>query len=189
MNWYVVHTRIGRELTAATLLEQNLHFDVYLPEVLQRRRGKVQPVPLFPGYLFVRAVENHAALELIDQTPGCGHLVRFGRGQGEGPGTPAELPAGLVARLRRQAEAINDAGGLPVHNLQEGQVVEITSGPLQGFEAVFVGPMKPAARVEVLLRFLGQEQHVEVDADALKPRQAMVKRPRRTRGGGRKIRR
>ena len=48
--------------------------------------------------------------------------------------------------------------------------------------------MKPAARVEVLLRFLGQEQHVEVDADALEPRQEMVKRPRRTRGGGRKIR-
>lgn len=185
MDWYVVHTRLGHELTAATLLEQELKLEVYLPEVLQRVRKKLAPRPLFPGYLFVRPGAEEGALDQIDQNPAYGHLVRFGR-QADSPGTPARLPPDVVANLRARAAAIDAEGGLPAHTFKAGQHVEVVSGPLQGLDAIFVGPMTPSARVEILLRFLGQEQHLTVDVEMVRPRSG-DKRPRRTRGGHRKV--
>ena len=70
-----------------------------------------------------------------------------------------------------------------VLEVAEGQTVRILAGPLQGMDAVFVGPLTPAARVQVLLQFLGRQQQVEVDADAVEPA-APIKRPRRTRDAG-----
>jgi len=51
---------------------------------------------------------------------------------------------------------------------------------------VFLGPLTPAARVQVLLQFLGRQQQVEVDVNAIEP-STVLKRPRRTRGHGRRI--
>jgi len=54
ISWYVVHAQTQKELIAAAVLQGRLDLTVYLPEVLQTRRGKRQRAPLFPGYFLYR---------------------------------------------------------------------------------------------------------------------------------------
>lgn len=179
MAWYVIHTKPAREMLAATMLEERLQLAVFLPEVRQKRRGQIRLAPLFPGYLFAELDLEQVEASQIDRTPGVIRLVSFG-------GRPREVEAPVVEALREQVAALNDRGGLPQHPYREGDIVRLRSGPLQGLEAVFIGPMKPAERVRVLLNFLGRDQEAEVDVDLLEPA-GKVKRPRRTRGKNRPI--
>ncbi len=180
--WGVVHTRPYKELLAASLLEQSLGLEVYLPEVMRERRGVRKPTPFFPGYLFVRS--RLAALEVtrINRTPGVIRLLTWKE-------APQTIPAAVIETLRARVDAINGQGGLPSHPYRTGDRVLLIDGPLEGLEAVFQGPMTPSQRVTVLLTFLGQLQEVEVEVEHLEPAPPPPPRPpRRTRGKGRRIR-
>lgn len=191
MCWCVVHVRAGRELAAADLLQRNLRLRVYLPEVRQRWQGKMQLGPLFPGYLFVSTGSETGSetgrLAQVEAMPGCGRLVRSGSWT-----TPAAEPVriedGVVAQLQQHVEQLNATGGLPALRLRSGDSVQIKTGPMRGLDAIFLGPLTPAARVQVLLHFLGREQQVTVALDDIEPCAPDVKRVRRTRGHGRRIR-
>jgi transcriptional antiterminator RfaH len=181
--WYVVHTKARQELLAAGLLEQRLAAVVLLPQVRQRTRGQMRTAPLFPGYLFVQLDLEQTEASAVNNTPGVIRLVAFG-------GVPKPVPARVIAALQARLAEIDSQGGLPQHPFREGDRVRLTGGPLAGLEAVFVGPMRPAERVRVLLEFLGQEQEALVPVEDLEPAggHTMPKRPRRTRGKGRPIR-
>lgn len=182
LSWYVVHTKPRRELLAAGLLADDLGVVVYLPEVLQVVRGRRRSEPLFPGYVFIQADLAAAPLSRINATPGVLRLVTTG-------GQPQPLPAGEVEVLRERVDALNAAGGMPAHSLRPGDEVTLKAGPLQGLRAVFIGPMRPAQRVRVLLEFLGSLSETEVDVADLEPVSGVSteRRPRRTRGEGRRI--
>ncbi len=188
MCWCVVQVRAGRELAAAGLLQKNFDLNVYLPEVMQRWHGKIQLGPLFPGYLFARDDLGRGALAQVDGTPGCGHLLRLGSGDIRAAERVC-VPDDVVQQLKAKVSRLNQAGGLPVHNLHPGDSVQITAGPMQGLSAVFLGPLTPAARIQVLLHFLGREQAVLVAADCVEPcaPAPAPKGIRRTRGHGRYI--
>ena len=188
MCWCVVQVRAGRELAAAGLLQKNLDLSVYLPEVMQRYHGKTQLGPLFPGYLFARDDLGGGTLAQVDATPGCGHVVRMGKGLTP-TGDRVSVPDDVIQQLQAKVARFNQAGGLPAHNLHPGDSVQITKGPMHGLSAVFLGPLTPAARIQVLLHFLGREQAVMVATDSVEPcaPAAAPKRIRRTRGHGRYI--
>jgi transcriptional antiterminator RfaH len=181
--WYVVHTKARQEILAAGLLEQRLAAAVLLPQVRQRYRGQMRSAPLFPGYLFVELDLEQSEASAVNNTPGVIRLVAFG-------GVPKPVPGRVIAALQARLAEIDAQGGLPQHPFKEGDRVRLTGGPLAGLEAVFVGPMRPAERVRVLLEFLGQEQETLVPVEDLEPAggPALPKRPRRTRGQGRVIR-
>jgi hypothetical protein len=87
---------------------------------------------------------------------------------------------------------LNRQGGLLPHGFQSGEPVIFAAGPLQGLEALFVGPLTPTRRVQVLLHFLGQEQQMTVDVRLLAkhpaaPQAPSAHPPRRSRGKGRPI--
>jgi transcriptional antiterminator RfaH len=185
--WFVVHVRAGRELATADLMQRNLQLEVFLPEVRQRWRGKMQLGPLFPGYLFVNAGSEEWRLAGVETTPGCGRLVRSGNPLTQ-TGDPVCVDGSILEQLKQHVEELNQVGGLPAHKLHPGDSVEITAGPLRGLIAIFQGPLTPSARVQVLLHFLGREQEVSVALDEVEPYGSpAVKRVRRTRGHGRKI--
>lgn len=181
--WYVVHTKARQEVLAAGLLEQRLAAVVLLPQVRQRTRGQMRSAPLFPGYLFVALDLAETEASAVNNTPGVIRLVAFG-------GVPKPVPGRVIEALRARLAELEAQGGLPQHPFHAGDRVRLTEGPLAGLEAVFVGPMRPAERVRVLLEFLGQEQEALVPVEDLEPAggQAVPKRPRRTRGKGRPIR-
>jgi transcriptional antiterminator RfaH len=187
MCWCVVHVRVGRELAVADLLQRSLHLKVYLPEVTQRWRGRTELGPLFPGYLFVADEARSGALAAIDLTPGCGRLVRMGSQQVRAA-EPISVTGEIIHQIQAQVSQLNRTGGLPAHNLHPGDSVHITGGPMRGLHAIFLGPLTPAERVQVLLRFLGREQEVSVGVDDIEAVAPPIKRLRRTRGQGRRIR-
>lgn len=179
--WYVVQTKPRQERLAAAALELLWRTPTFLPEVLQQARGRRSLAPLFPAYLFVQVDLAQTPLSGLNSTPGVVRVVEIG-------GRPQPVPEPVVEALQRRVAEVNEAGGLPTHPFRPGEVVQIVHGPLAGLEAVFVGPMRPAQRVRVLLNFLGGLTEAEVAVDALQPRPG-GERVRRTRGRGRRIRR
>jgi len=177
--WYVVHAKPQQELLAASMLEDQRNLMVYLPEVLQKHRGKVQMRPFFPGYMFVEADLSVVEYTAINSTPGVIRIVSFDN-------RPLALKSGIVEGIREEVKRINDGGGVPHESYREGESVRLKDGPLRGLHAVFVNHLKPRDRVLVLLRFLGQENEVELDLSEIE-RASTVRRRRGTRGGGRKI--
>ncbi len=177
--WYVVHAKPQQELLAVAMLEEKLHLNVYLPEVKQKYRGKMQLRPFFPGYLFVEADLAEVEYTAINSTPGVLRLVAFDN-------RPLPLESSIVVSLRVELERMNAEGGLPSISYQSGESVRLTEGPFKGLHAVFVEHLRPNERVVVLLRFLGQENEVQLDLSEIE-RASTVRRKRRTRGRGRKI--
>ena len=181
--WYVVHAQTQKELMAAAVLQSRLDMTVYLPEVLQTRRGKRQRAPLFPGYFFVQAPASGLPTSLINSSPGIIRVVSF-------DWIPQPLNPQIVFALQESVEQVNEQGGLPQHSFHPGDTVRVQSGPLAGLEAVFLGPLKPAARVEILLHFLGSQRKVQMEPANLErvanPIEVIV-RKRRSRGVGRPI--
>ncbi len=176
--WYVLYTKPQKEFFVYSLLADRMKLPVYLPEVLQKYRGKMQLRPLFPRYLFVQLDPKKMAFPVINRTPGAIKLVSF-------DGHPLPLREGVIEAIRAEVDRLNDLGGLLPQNFQEGDLVRLRSGPLAGMEAVFIKPLPARDRAIVLLRFLGQENQVEVDLSQL---ELKPKRRRGTRGRGRRIR-
>ena len=175
--WYVLYTKPLKELYVYSLLTDREKLTAYLPEVLQKFRGRLQKRPLFPRYLFVQMDIDDVAASAINHIPGAIKLVSF-------EGKPLPLRPGVVEAIRTEVERLNAAGGLPIQQFDEGELVRIRSGPLAGMEAVFVKHLAPSDRAIVLLRFLGYENQVEIDLSEIERK---PKRHRGTRGRGRKI--
>ncbi len=180
--WYVVHCKPFKEEQVAATLEHPMGLMVYLPEVRRRFRGQLQRAPIFPRYLFVRANLQEVRLSSLNAAPGVLRLVMFGE-------MPQPVPVAVIEALRERVDRINDRGGLLDHQFRPGEMVRLTDGPLQGLEAIFIGPMKPSERVRVLIDFLGQLREAEVDVDLVERSGSALplRCERRTRGRGRRI--
>ena len=95
--------------------------------------------------------------------------------------------------IRRRLDSANSGDSQPAHHFRPGEIVRVTDGPLQGMQAIFEGPSTANERVRVLLDFLGhvRQAHISVaDLEKAQPKaeERNLKRPRRTRGRGRRIR-
>lgn len=182
-HWYVVHTKPHQETLAAYLLHSRFALATLVPEVTQRRKGRLHRAPLFPGYLFTELDLDLIQAAHINTTPGIIRLVAFAE-------RPQPVAGTVIVALQEKLAEIEAQGGLANHPFHEGDAVRLTQGPLAGLEAVFLGPMRPTERVRILLEFLGQEQEAWVSVGDLEAAAAApaVKRGRRTRGKGRPIR-
>lgn len=179
-HWYAVNTRPRLEtLTMGGLerLRDRWELETYLPMLPESKIGRriVPSTPLFPGYLFCRCDLEVMPVSVLAWTPGLRRIVGSERG-------PAIVPEDAIRLIQRRLQAIDKTGGLPNHPFHEGDVVEVTSGPLQGLMGVFQGPMGPAERVRVLIDFVGRANRVTIEPGLL---QAVTQPPRRTRGRGR----
>jgi transcription antitermination factor NusG len=144
----------------------------------------MQQAPFFSGYLFVQANLDLVPVSSINAVPGVVRMVAFGE-------RPRPIGNSVVEALRQRIDDLNANGGLVGPVFLSGDNVRIMHGPLQGLEAVFIGPMKPRERVRVLLDFLGSDREVEVGLDVLEPSKGHTspQRERGTRGKGRTIKR
>jgi transcription antitermination factor NusG len=156
--WIVATTQHMRERWAA----QNAHaqgFDVYLPQLLQRRRagkGKrpyILAAPLFPGYLFIRWQYNwHSLLS----TYGVATILL----KGESPDTIAD-------KILRQIKARENKNGfVELPRPKPGMRALINKGAFQGQIGLYQG-MQANDRKRVLLDILGRKTEVIVAADAV----------------------
>jgi transcription antitermination factor NusG len=151
--WQVAHTLPRREKELARrLMRREIPF--YLPLCEQRSRtpaGRklVSWLPLFPGYLFVNAVDDR-----------CGDV----------------LETGCVARLLdvpdarqlifdlQQIHRLTQSGAalVRVNELQPGTPVRVTSGPFLGFEGQVV-KHQSGDRLLVMINYLQQGISVSLE--------------------------
>lgn len=183
--WYLIYCQPLKERYAATALREQYEVPVYLPEVKRSFKGHIQHAPLFPRYLFAKISLLQHPPSRINHLPGVSRLIMFNE-------TPQPVPDKVVQAIHQQVERLNYTGGLTESPIQPGDTVEITSGPLHGLEAIFVGPTTPSQRVRILLEFMGQLNEVEVDRNILTVTtqggsNSPPKRERRTRGKKRLI--
>jgi len=156
-NWYVLHTKSRFENVVNEGLQKK-SLEAFLPKIKvsskRRDRKLMIDVPLFPGYLFVKAVlHTQAHLEIV-KTVGAVRLI----GNKEGP---VPVPLDTIESLK-----IMVSSGHPVttgNRFQKGDRVMVVAGPFAGVNGIFVR-YRGKGRVVVYIEALGQYAQVEVDA-------------------------
>jgi transcriptional antiterminator RfaH len=94
----------------------------------------------------------------INSTIGVSRLVSF-------EGKPKPLPLQLISGLMLRCDASGTL--LPPKSLNEGDSVEMLTGPFANFVAT-VDTIDPEQRIWVLMNFMGQQTRMQVTADQLK---------------------
>ncbi|BCU76889.1 transcription termination/antitermination NusG family protein [Luteolibacter sp. LG18] len=171
--WYCLRTQTKREHIAAGHLRELEGIEVFCPRLRYRkatRRGKIWWVePLFPGYVLAR-FDLDQLERAVTFCQGVRGLVRFG---GQVPTVPQSFVNVLHAEISEREASEGDVLTVaPV--IDQGEEVEVATGPFRGMKGTVVSIAPAAERVKVLLEFLGQEQAVDLDLFSI----LMPRRPR-----------
>jgi transcriptional antiterminator RfaH len=155
--WYALRSKPRKEEAIWRQLRSD-GFEVFYP------RLKVNPVnprsrkikPYFPGYLFVLVDLEETGVSRFQWMPHTLGLVSFG-------GEPAHVPDNLIVELRRRVLEISEAGGELFDGLKPGDSIRISSGPFEGYEAIFDARLPGSERVRVLLELLTSKRRLPVE--------------------------
>ncbi len=125
-------------------------------EIEKLRRGKRVPVrePMFPNYLFIYVDLEEVTPVTLKSTRGISRIIHFGR---EWTSISSQLVYQLMSRDDSD-EARASYASLPT----QGDKVLIESGPLAGFEAIYLEP-DGDKRAILLVSLLNQETSSSFD--------------------------
>ncbi|MDT8321008.1 MAG: transcription termination/antitermination NusG family protein [Xanthomonadales bacterium] len=158
-SWFAVYTKPRQEQIAVEHLERQ-GFSCFLPLAVnpyQRRSARKPRIePLFPRYLFLRAVPDQQSLGPVRSTRGVCSLVRFGL-------RLATLPARVIETIDRRRDPATGLVQLQPVPVDVGDRVKVFDGPLAGLEGIF-RERKGVNRALLLMSMMGTESTVEVDA-------------------------
>lgn len=161
--WFAIFSKPRREAEAVEHLERQA-FTVFLPRVRARRRlrGQWRDIvePMFPRYLFMRAVPGQDDLRPVRSTRGVIGLVRFG-------GDPRPVPEMVITELRKLCGGVDGVLELPAP-LIAGSRVRVLEGPFAGCEGNLLS-QNGKRRALVLLELLGRANAIELPLDVLAP--------------------
>ena len=153
--WYLLYTKPKHEPPVARRLA-DAGFRVLLPRLRERRtfRGHIREVvvPLFPCYLFVE-MDWARQGRLIRYTRGVRRVVSVGD-------QPLPVPRDMIETIRQRLDEKGETTLAP-RDFSPGEEVLIHHGPMAGFTAVFVKPLKGTERVQVLLQAIGAKAEVD----------------------------
>jgi transcription antitermination factor NusG len=156
--WHVIHTRSRQEKAVAEVLLAS-GGTPYLP--LHRRvmyyghRKRVVEAPLFPCYLFLFGLPDHAYAAVT--TKRVAQIL---------PVTDQQALTDELAQVRRALEAGAELG--PYRYLTRGRRARVSAGPFEGVE----GLIEDHARQDRLIlkvHAIGRALSLEIDASLLEP--------------------
>lgn len=158
--WYLVYCKPKQEQRAQQQLE-NQGFTSFLPLVslTKVKAGKKQFItePLFSRYLFIKS-QAELSITKISSTRGVAGLVKFGQ-------SIATVPESLIQGLLQQQLDLQQQEQQK-QKLQNGDMLEVLSGPFASLNAIFQLP-DGESRSMVLLHFLGQAVQLSIDNNIL----------------------
>jgi transcriptional antiterminator RfaH len=159
MQWYAVHTKPSREEMAVENLQRQ-GYPTYLPRqrrvVRHARKREVVLRPLFQRYLFVGIDRARTAWRPVLSTFGVAGVVCGG-------GEPLPVASEVIELLKaREREGAFDVTSI-LGRLKPGDRVRVSDGPFADFVGRIVVACT-AARVTILLEFLGRVVKAEVPA-------------------------
>lgn len=154
-NWFVVRTKAGDENRANTnLLHQEI--ETFLPLLKDHyfRGGRmIQTIkPLFPNYLFAK-LDLDLQYTKVKWTRGVSRIL----GNREGPVPISEIVVQTIQDRIGKDNLIE----LEVE-MKEGDLVQVTSGPLKDLVGVFQKRMSGKDRVKILLNLIGVDVPVQI---------------------------
>jgi transcription antitermination factor NusG len=161
--WYAVYAQVRHEGKVYSRLVAK-SFECILPQMerwsRRRDRRKKIRVPIFPGYLFVRAaLDNYKQVRIL-QTPGVVRIISNRDG-------PLPVPDEQISSLKT---LLDSASVLTVHPyLQEGMRVRIANGPLYGCQGILVRKKHEKARLVVAIDIIQQAVSVELSEGDVEP--------------------
>jgi len=159
-NWFAVVTKPRQEQIALENLARQ-GFECFLPMAenpYQRRSKKQKPIvePLFPRYLFLRAIASHQNLAPVRSTTGVLNMVRFGT-------ELAVVPDSVIHAIKSSME--EDTGLIKIKpiEIKAGDKVRIFDGPMAGINGV-VQETNSNNRALILMDLLGRPTKVQVES-------------------------
>jgi transcriptional antiterminator RfaH len=160
--WFAVTTKPRCEAQAEEHLRRQ-GYECLLPRVrrvLRTAAGlKTRVESLFPNYLFLRADPERESLAPVRSTRGAIGLVRFGM-------EPARVPERVIGRILERIDGEDGLVRLDTPVLEPGTRVRVTTGPLTGWEGLFlVG--EGGDRARLLLELLGSVREVVLPREHL----------------------
>lgn len=154
-NWYLIQTKPGNEQRAEFNLS-NQGIETFLPlyRVHQFNFGRIteKKKPLFPSYLFAR-FELPSNYYQVKWTRGVHKIVAFGD-------LPVPVSDEIIQAIKKRAGKDNLIE--LEEDWQEGDIVEIISGPLKGLRGIFQKKISDKGRIKILLSMLGAEVPVHI---------------------------
>lgn len=167
--WYVLHTYSGYENKVKTNLltrietmglENNV-FKVEIPtervaEIRDGGRRKETEKKVFPGYVLVKMEMDDRSWAAVRNTPG---VTGFVGSQGSPSPLTREEYNKIMKRTSREAPKKTSS------NLEVGQSVKVTHGPLAEFDGTVSEVMPEAGKVKVMVSIFGRETPVELSFD------------------------
>ena len=162
--WYALWTHSHCEQVVRDQLIAK-GYNAFLPtvDVWGRRRGvkKLNSVPMFPGYLFLRHAMDREACTDVCAVRG---LVRM---LGAGWDRPAPIADDEISAIERVSVARLPV--LPFPYLAEGQRARIMAGPLAGVEGRLVEVRSRQGLLVLSIELLQRSVAVVVDATEVMP--------------------
>lgn len=188
-NWYALHTKVNYERKVARILSLR-DIETYVPEIQFSSRDQVRIRPFFPGYLFMHLDLDTANPAHWQWTPGLRRIVAYGR-------KPIPVPEDVIFLIKHKLDEMASIKGRRAFDFEPGDIVRIKDGPFEDMLAIFDKETSPEGRVQVLLTALNRSVRLSIAGSDLEKVSKEVKevpgmpskRPRRTRGRGRRIRR
>lgn len=153
--WYVIQTKPQNEFRVeANLLHQGI--DTFLPlcETYRYYRGRMvkKISPFFPSYLFAK-FNLRFDYHRVKYTRGVRKVLGLG-------GAPLPISERVVEEIKNRVGEDNLIRW--EEEWQEGDLVEVISGPFQGLRGIFQRRMSAKGRVKILLSLLGVDVPVQI---------------------------
>ncbi len=165
--WYVAHTYSGYENKVKANIEKSVEnrgmenlihkVEVPLEDVIEEKNGeeKVVKRKVFPGYVVIKMIMNDESWYVVRNTRGVTGFV--GPGSKPVPLSDEEVQKMGVETVRRK--------GI---DLEVGETVEITSGPMEGFSGKISEIDNERRKITVMVAMFGRETPAEVDFGQVK---------------------
>ena len=181
--WYVVRTKPRSENLAALELSRE-DLEIFFPLITgdQMNRGS-SPIPLFPGYIFVRLDKGEQVWPAFRSSQHALGLLSFN-------GDVPWLPDQIIDEIKLRCESLSEIGGV-WKTYRPGDWVQVINSTLHGIAQVVEDGKSPNSPVRILLHLFERLVPVQVPRHNLKPFENTPEHtcaPRRTRGNGRWIR-
>jgi transcription elongation factor/antiterminator RfaH len=155
LHWFVIHTKPRDEYRVKNHLG-GMEIETLLPlyENFQYSHSRMSRVihPLFPNYLFARLdLERH--YYKVKWTRGVNRILGAGN-------EPIPISETVIWMLKDRMGG--DGTVKLLDELQEGDLVQITSGPLKDFIGIFQNRLSSGERVRILVNLIGIEVPVQI---------------------------
>ncbi len=162
MRWYVLRSKPLKERFLSHQLGL-YDIEAYIPLVTRQKRTSATRITFnfFPGYLFVHVDLLQRGISSLMWIPGSNGIVCFG-------GEPGEVPESFIHQMKRKMEYLNQSPQVMWAKYKKGDPIRISSGPFEGYQAVFDQYLPSADRVRLMLKSIAEHQvRLELPRDQL----------------------